>query len=293
LYSGLGLTQKWQITQQWQADFLIDRTQTLKQTLPQLNPNVPLASGTTASDYTAVAVGAAYLNESWSGNGRVEWRHSDLDDKLNIMLGAQRLLGAGRTVAAGFIYSESDSALAHASKFEGRIAYALRPSASRWILLDRFDVIDETIGLGETSVRVRKLINNLNANYTPNTYTQWSFQYGAKYVFDRVGDTTYGGYTDLLGAEVRRDLGRHWDIGLSGAVLHSWNSNVSDYSAGASIGYRLMENTWIAAGYNVLGFSDRDFAGAEYRAKGFFLSVRVKFDQDTLGLNKSSSSKLP
>ncbi len=48
-----------------------------------------------------------------------------------------------------------------------------------------------------------------------------------------------------------------------------------------------MENTWIAAGYNVLGFNDRDFAGAEYRAKGFFLSVRIKFDQDTLGLNKT------
>ncbi len=77
-------------------------------------------------------------------------------------------------------------------------------------------------------------------------------------------------------------------------MLHSWNSQVLNYSAGASIGYRLMENTWVAAGYNVLGFNDRDFAGAEYRAKGFFLSVRIKFDQDTLGLNKRSSfSKLP
>ena len=103
------------------------------------------------ADYTAAAVGVGYLNESWSGNGRVEWRHSDLDDKLNILLGAQRLLDAGRTVAAGFIYSESDSALVHTSKFDGRIAYALRPSGSRWILLDRFDVIDETIEVSETA----------------------------------------------------------------------------------------------------------------------------------------------
>ena len=61
----------------------------------------------------------------------------------------------------------------------------------------------------------------------------------------------------------------------------------------ASIGYQLLENTWIAAGYNVLDFNDGDFAGSEYRAKGFFFSVRIKFDQDTLGLNKSSSTKLP
>ena len=131
------MTQKLQINQQWQADFLIDRTQTLKQTLPQLNPNVPLASGSTVGDYTAVAVGVGYLNESWSGNGRVEWRHSDLDDKLNILRCAA-LLGAGRTVAAGFIYSENDSALAHSSKFEGRIPTRCGLGKS-WILLDRFE----------------------------------------------------------------------------------------------------------------------------------------------------------
>ena len=294
LFSGLGLTQKWQIDQHWQADFLVDRTQTLKQTLPSLNPNVPLASGSTTVDYTAIAVGVGYLNDVWSGNGRFEWRHSDLDDKLNVLLGAQRLLGAGRTVAAGFIYSDTDSALVRTTKFDGRVSYAFRPSGSRWIFLDRFDVIDETIEAELGSLRARKLVNNLNANYTPNTYTQWSFQYGAKYVFDRIDGATYTGYTDLLGVEVRRDLDRSWDIGLSGALLHSWNSQVLNYSAGASIGYRLMENTWVAAGYNVLGFNDRDFAGAEYRAKGFFLSVRIKFDQDTLGLNnRGSFSKLP
>ena len=60
MFSGLGLTQKWQINQHWQTDFLIDSTQTLKQTLPRLNPEVPLASGGTGAgaDYTAVAVGA-------------------------------------------------------------------------------------------------------------------------------------------------------------------------------------------------------------------------------------------
>ncbi|MDQ3189716.1 MAG: hypothetical protein M3Q28_12610, partial [Pseudomonadota bacterium] len=168
------------------------------------------------------------------------------------------------------------------------------PSGGRWIVLDRFDVIDETIEDATGKLHARKLVNNLNANYTPSLDTQWSFQYGAKYVFDRIDGASYTGYTDLIGVEVRRDLGKRWDIGVGAGVLHSWNSKVFDYSAGASIGYRLLENTWIAAGYNVLGFNDRDFAGAEYRAKGFFLSVRVKFDQDTLGLNKTSSfSKLP
>ena len=288
LYSGLGLTQKWQVNQYWQTDFLIDRTQTLKQTLPRLDPAVPLASGNTEGDFTAVAVGASYLNDSWSGNGRVEWRNAAADDKLNLLLGAQRRLDTGRTVAAGFLYSTIESALARNAKFDGRVSYASRPLTGHWIFLDRFDVIAETLEAAGSEVRARKLVNNLNASYAANANTQWSFQYGAKYVFDRIDGADYTGYTDLLAVEVRRDLSRSWDVGAHVGALRSWNSDVVDYSAGVSLGYLLMNNTWVAAGYNVLGFNDRDFSGAEYRAKGFYLSLRIKFDQDTLGLNKSN-----
>jgi uncharacterized repeat protein (TIGR01451 family) len=286
LYSGLGLTQKWQINKNWQADFLVDRTQTLKVEIAPLNPAVPLASGSLAGDHTAIAVGAGYLDDVWSGNGRVEWRESDIDDKVNVLLGAQRQLAAGRTVAAGFLYSRTDSALARTRRLDGRASYALRPNGSRWIVLDRFDVIEETLEAALGTVRTRKLVNNVNANYTPDSRTQWSFQYGAKYVFDRIGGADYSGYTDLIGVEVRRDLDRHFDVGVNAGALHSWSSDVMSYSAGVSVGYRVVDNVWFAVGYNFLGFTDRDFAGAEYRAKGVYLALRAKFDQDTLGLNK-------
>ena len=114
-----------------------------------------------------------------------------------------------------------------------------------------------------------------------------SFANMLAYDFDRVNGTAYAGYTDLLGAEVRRDLSPKWDVGASASVLHTWGSHTANYGLGPSLGYRLMDNTWMALGYNVLGFRDRDFAGAEYRARGVYLSVRVKVDQDTLGLNRN------
>jgi uncharacterized repeat protein (TIGR01451 family) len=294
LFSGLGLTQKWQIDRNWQADFLIDRTQTLKADVVPLNPRVPLASGSLTGDHTAIAIGAGYLNAAWSANGRVEWRNSDTDDKFNLLLGAQRQLDRGRSIAAGFLYTETETDLVRSRKLDGRASYALRPNGGRWIVLDRFDVIDESVDAAIGSLRARKLINNLNANYTPDLQTQWSFQYGSKYVFDRLDGADYSGYTDLMAVEVRRDLGRRFDAGLSAAGLHSWRSDVIDYSAGVSVGYRVMDNTWFAVGYNVTGFKDRDFAGAEYRAKGLYFSIRAKFDQDTLGLNRNASfTKVP
>lgn len=291
LFSGLGLTQKWQIDQHWQADFLIDRTQTLKVDILPPDVRVPLASGSLAGDHTAVAVGLGYADGPWSANSRVEWRTSDEDDKLNVLIGAQRQLSSGRSVAAGFLYSTTETALLRNRKFDGRASYALRPDGGRWFVLDRFDVIEESLQAGAGELRTRKFINNLNANYMPSAQTQWSFQYGAKYVIDRIDGSEYTGYTDLVGVEVRRDIGRRFDVGASASVLHSWHNDVNDHSAGVSVGYRLLDNTWIAVGYNLHGFRDRDFAGAEYRVRGVYFSIRAKFDQDTLGLDRSGGAR--
>jgi hypothetical protein len=140
---------------------------------------------------------------------------------------------------------------------------------------------------------VHKLVNNLTVNYLASPLTQWSFQYGAKYVFDRIGGTDYNGYTDLLGFEVRHDLSAKWDLGASSAALRSWSGGTTRYSLGYSIGYQLALNAWVAAGYNVLGFNDRDFGAADYHARGFYLSIRAKVDQDTLGLNSGKAAVTP
>ena len=68
--------------------------------------------------------------------------------------------------------------------------------------------------------------------------------------------------------------------------MRSLNSGVRSYGLGASVGCKLIDNVWLSAGYNVLGMDDRDFAAANYRAQGPFITLRMKVDQDSLGLNK-------
>jgi hypothetical protein len=45
---------------------------------------------------------------------------------------------------------------------------------------------------------------------------------------------------------------------------------------------------WLSVGYNVRGMDDRDFAAGSYRARGPFITLRMKVDQDTFGLNNDS-----
>lgn len=296
LFASLGLTQRWQINEHWQADAGLDHSQTIKNTASQLNGNVPLTSGGglngtagSTADYTASSVGVHFNDKAWSANSRVEYRTSDTEDKINVLVGAQRNLDNGRSVAAGIIFNDV-SGLISSTKFDARLSAAFRPNDSRWIWLDRLDYIDEKTNNVTASLHTKKLINNFNANYLLNHQTQIALQYAAKYVLDDIDSTNYSGYTDLAGAELRYDINSKWDIGVHGSMLHSWNGGQRDYALGVSLGYSLMENTWVSVGYNVKGFSDNDFSGAEYRVKGFYLNLRVKFDQDTLGLNKPSNA---
>ena len=64
-------------------------------------------------------------------------------------------------------------------------------------------------------------------------------------------------------------------------MLHSWNAENYQFSAGPSVGFSPIENSWISIGYNVIGFRDQDFDAARYTAQGVIVKLRVKFDQTT------------
>jgi hypothetical protein len=128
----------------------------------------------------------------------------------------------------------------------------------------------------------RRVVNNLNANYKPDSRTQISLQYGAKYVFETIDSKDYSGYTDLMGIEGHYDLTKDWDIGVAGRILHSWTVGQYLYSSGASIGYNIVQNAWVSLGYNFTGFSDKDFSAANYTAQGPYIRFRFKFDQESV-----------
>ncbi|MDD5057075.1 MAG: isopeptide-forming domain-containing fimbrial protein [Sideroxydans sp.] len=287
MYANLGMTQKWQINEFWQADAGIDKSQTLRNngTLP-LNPNATPANGSQSGDYTATGLGANYNDKVWGANTRIERRVSSTDEKLNYLLGFQRNLDEGRVMAAGMSYSDDQSAFSLVRSLNLRVSYASRPWDSDWVWMDRLDYFDERNNNTTISnTHLRKLVNNYNANWMVAAATQASLQYGSKYVLDNIDGVDFSGYTDLIGIELRHDLNEDWDIGAHTSLLHSWSASAINYGIGASLGYKFIENAWLVAGYNFKGFNDADFRGATYRAHGPYITLRMKIDQDTLKLN--------
>lgn len=301
LYANLGMVQRWQITEHWQTNFSVDRSHTLHNTAAPVNLNTPLPSGSggisqlpsASGDYTAASASLAYHDKVWSSDGRVEVRNSTLDRQRNLLLGLQRHLDQGRTVAGGYTLRQTESAISRTRGADMRLSYAHRPDDSRWVWLDRADYITQSTQTATSSLNGAKLVNNLNANYMPARDTQIALQYGAKYVRDTIDSTDYKGYTDLTGVEVRRDLTHKWDVGAFGSVMRSLNSGVRSYGLGASVGYKVVDNMWLSVGYNARGMNDRDFAAGSYRAQGPYITLRMKVDQDTFGLNKGAGIVSP
>ncbi len=284
VFANLGLTQTWRINERWSVDGGFDRSQTVQHDAGQapFNTNVATAAGA-EEDFTAISLGAGFTAPQWSWNGRLESRVSDSQDKWGLTTSIAGEVRKGLGLSAGVQLLNTETA-AGVDTLEGdvRLSLALRPKNSLWIVWNRLDYKFEDSRDDGGTLESRRIVNNLNANFKPHDQLQMAFQYGAKLVLDTIDHSSYTGYTDLTGVEVRYDLNRRWDIGLHASVLHSWNAGQLDYRTGVSVGHALAKNMWLSLGYNLTGFSDEDFSAAEYTAAGPFVKFRLKFDQQSV-----------
>jgi uncharacterized repeat protein (TIGR01451 family) len=284
-----------------------------------INQNHPIASGgvlgngALTEDFFSFSGGATYRSELWSWTGRAESRNGETSDRSGFMTGFLRQAQAGVAFAAAAQAFQTDQATgAQGLLANVSLSWAFRPLGRHWSVLERLefhhDELTSGTGLagsglfGSNSLTVngnaksRRFVNNLVVNRVARAWSaadtqgnlfelgqrnQWSLYYGSKYVFDRFGGADYDGYTDILGIEWRYDITRMIDVGVSGSLLHAWDADNYEYAVGPVVGYSPFDNAWISFGYNLRGFSDRDFDAAHYTAQGPYLTLRFKFDQTT------------
>ncbi|WP_169829367.1 isopeptide-forming domain-containing fimbrial protein [Desulfatibacillum aliphaticivorans] len=262
--------------EKWKVDASVDHSRTLDKTGGDVDSD-------SDSDFVATSWGVQYTEKDWSASAKVEFRFADDADKWNASVGWYGEVDDGLGISLGALVTRNDYNVDGNEDATGdlRIGLAWRPKFSRWIVLDRLDLIWEDDNDADSPYETRKFVNNLNANYKTGYRTQVSFKHGAKYVLDNIDGDSYSGFTDLYGLEFRYDVAKKWDLGLRACVRHSWNSHQLQYSTGPSVGYNPFTNAWVGAGYNVIGFRDEDFTDGDFFTQGLFFQFRLKFDQYT------------
>jgi uncharacterized repeat protein (TIGR01451 family) len=306
-FAALGLTQSLLLGEKWGFDVSFDSQSTLKGDVVPADVLDRAGRAELTEDFWALSLGATYRGTTLSWNGRAEYRNGDAGDRYGVTTAVLRQTTGGIALAASaelFRVKTVDTTTGATSSGTSallRLSGAYRPEYSRWSLLDRLDFSLEdlagaalpgpfgfTPGAGGKS---RRIVNNLALNRVSRNWigdgeayeqrAQMSLYWGAKYVFDRYDGEDFGGFAQVIGLDVRRNLGETIDIGFSGSVHHVATGGRLSYSLGPNVGVSPFANAWVSVGYNVAGYHDRDFSDERYTREGPYVTFRLKLDQMT------------
>jgi hypothetical protein len=312
LFAQYGLSQSLPIGARWRIDATLDASSTVRGAIPAgatINAFQPAASGGSLAqdggangDYAAMTLGAAYHGPLWSWNSRAEYRDAETGRRFGLTSNVLRPLGAGKTLASAvrwFRVEQKDGTAAVSATVDAALAW--RPLDGCWSVLERLTLKRDEAGagfdprnvlgvpaIGSAYQATLRLINNLAVNYRSGAEElghaiEATVYYGAKIVRGSFGADDYHGFVDVIGFDLRHDLGRRFDIGVQGSVQHAWGRKTFAFSGGPTIGVSPAADVWLSAGYNISGYRDRDFEQDRYTRAGPFVTARLKFDQLGLG----------
>lgn len=279
-----GVDQQVQIDTNWMASFGVSRRQEIAtdgtvSEVDDIIPDRPVSPLEDSQDFTSVYAGLGFREEGMQASARFELKKTQDSTRYTGVLGAAREVSETLSFAGAMRLEQNDNNDApNERSMDTRIGIALRPRDNGMIIFNRLDIRHEkTVG----DLTSWKAINNLGINGYLSRRWQMSLNHGVKYTLLDANNESYSGVTQLAGLETRYDLSEHIDIGARVMALYSHNSRTMEYSFGPSIGINPADNIWLSAGWNFEGFTDDDFAFADYTRSGPFIRVRIKFDQNT------------
>ncbi len=280
-----GLDQQVKLSDQWTGSLGASRREELKaeggvDAIDDIVPDGPRSPFEQANGaFTSLYVGAGFRDKATTGSGRFEIRKSAEGQRYMVATAAAREVSEQLSFgAAGRFEQNNNELVPDERRFEARIGASWRPHDDGVVVFNRLDVKQQSVDLETKSW---KAVHNLALNAQASERVQLSFNHGLKYFAFSADGSDLSGVTELAGLEARYDVTGKIDIGVHAEALYSWNSGAMQYSYGPSIGASPAKNVWLSLGWNISGFSDDDFAAADYSASGPYLKLRIKFDQHT------------
>ncbi len=265
---------------------------------------VKVSAQDASRDATALGLGAEYTaNPLWRGTARLEWRHEPLQQSYLSTLGVARKISESWTFLGRNYFQYNDRRDAkNGLQNRLQLGAAYRDTkTNRWNWLGRYEYklennpsigvqlggVPVTIAnnLGASAISAETLnrrvhIVSTHADYHPSRPWWLSGQYAAKHVREQFIETKDSYYAQLLSGRVTYDITERFDIGVAARVLANRGFANRQYGVGAEVGYLVVDNVWFSVGYNITGFRDVDLIDSNYSARGFFIRIRAKFDEN-------------
>ena len=239
---------------------------------------------TAAIEYTASALTKA--------SGRIELRDSTGSRGALSTLGVAHKIDDDWTLLGRNAYALTESKTGGTSLLQERfqLGVAYRDTvANRVNGLARYEFKRDDGGTDFERSAVH--VVSSHADYQVSRGFMLTGEYAAKHEVQLVDGRWVAGNAQLASVRVTRDLGERWDVGLAARVLGNASLSQRTASIGAELGYRVIDNLWLSAGYNLSGFRDRDLVDDNTTAAGAYIRMRFKFDESLFGARPGAGAK--
>ncbi|HEV7693408.1 MAG TPA: hypothetical protein VGO52_21420 [Hyphomonadaceae bacterium] len=280
-FAQFGMSQSLPIGEHWTVDASFDGARPVGGAASSAS-TPSFASKGPDQRFSAVTGGATYRDDEWSWNTRLEMRDANSDERFGVISNVIRQLNETTSLAAAArAFRQTDADGFAADLAEGRLAAVARDPDSAWTVFDKATLRHEA--REKEDAESSRLINDLGLSFDDDHRNSWrgSMHYGAKYVTERMANDDADGFIHALSGDIAYGIFESLDIGLQLGMRQADGS--MSYSAGPALGWSPVENAWFSFGYNIVGYEDRDFAGASYTRQGVYAAFRIKFDQTTVG----------
>jgi hypothetical protein len=247
---------------------------------------------------SAIPFGADYTNKSdWKASAQAQWQQSLASHSWLFTAGAAHKLDQNWTLLERALYSNQTDMSDGNGRELGRLqsGFAYRPVASDvWNALGQIEYkrdFDTTLGPG-LALDEQAWIGAGNLNIQPRRGWEIYARYAVERAIDWADGPAVHSFTQLLGARSSWDLCTRWDLGIQ--AYQMWGNGSTHDAVGGAVGYLVWKNLWLSLGYNVMGFSAPDLAGASYTQRGLYLHLDFKFDEmllDSGGLTNRETAR--
>ena len=254
-------------------------------------------SGLGDGESTAVTFGLEYTaNPLWKGSTRLEVRNGHNSDSILSTVGAASKLNRDWTLLGRNTFSlikNKGQSTGEREQDRMQVGLAYRDTDTDvWNALGRVEHRNENDSTQE-GIALKRTVEliSIHANWQPRRPVTFSGRYAAKWANDRTNGLNTKINAQLISARAAIDIAPRWDVSLNLSTLLSQGSKSRQYGIGAELGFMVMENLWVSAGYNFFGYRDDDLAAGDYTNRGVYVRLRYKFDEDLFASGKGKSDK--
>jgi uncharacterized repeat protein (TIGR01451 family) len=277
--AAIGLRNRWALGQGLLANTSVERV-------------APMA-GASAGDAIAAAAGLEWVGAAlWKSTARLEWRNSATGDDLLGSFGYARKLSRDWTLLMRTLWDERAT-----TQLQGRsqVAFAWRQTDANMVnaLVRWENRLDRSDAAGAPKTSSVANVAALLINVAPTPTLILSGRYAAKFARDRSDSSMTETVSQLVMGRATVDLTQRLDLGLIGSIIGDASFGQRDYGLGTELGIVVMKNLRIATGYNLFGFTDKDFASLGYTRRGPYLEFGFKFDESLFGVGTPKAGSKP